>query len=297
MRYIMKFIKKCPVMTYYALVFAISWGSALVFLGPGAFLATKEISFADLSPIAVLAFLAGPCVAGVLAAGLVHGKTGLRDLGSRLLRWRVGFRWYAVALLTAPLLTTATLLAFSLTSPAFLPALVTSADKVGLLLTGIVTALIVPVFEELGWTGFAVPELRKRYGVLTTGLVVGLIWGVWHFPLFAGSAHSSTAVPPALFLAVLLFSWLLAYRVLMVWVYDRTQSLLIMMVMHAVIDFGSLVLIPLALSAERVAAFDLAFAALLWVIVAVVAFANGGRLSQQSIPAGATTGRIPRAAA
>ena len=296
MQSIKTFIKGHPVLTYYALVFAISWGSALVFMGLGAFLGTKEISFVGLSPIALLAFLAGPSVAGILTAGLVHGKAGLRDVGSRLLRWRVGIRWYAVALLTAPLLTIATLLALSLTSPVFLPALVTSADKASLLLAGIASALVVPVFEELGWTGFAVPELRKRYGVLTTGLIVGLIWGVWHLPLFAGSAGSSTIIPPALFLAVLLFSWLVAYRVLMVWAYDRTRSLLMMMVMHAPIVFGSLVLIPLSLSPERVATFDLAFAALLWVVVVVVALANGGHLSRQSVPAHAATGRAPRAA-
>jgi CAAX protease family protein len=286
-----------PILTYYALVFAISWGSALVFFGSGVFLGTKEISFVGQSPIAFLAFLAGPSVAGILTTGLVHGKAGLRDVGSRLLRWRVGVRWYAVALVTAPLLTIATLLALSLTSPVFLPALVTSADKASLLLGGIVTALVVPVFEELGWSGFAVPELRKGYGVLTTGLMVGLIWGVWHFPLFSAVASSSTAIPSALFLAVLLFSWLLAYRVLMVWVYDRTQSLLMMMVMHAPIVFGSLALIPQAMSPDRVVTFDLAFAALLWVVVAAVAVANGGHLSRQSVPAHAATDRaLPPAA-
>jgi uncharacterized protein len=283
------FIKGRPVFAYFVLVFAISWGSALVFLGSGAFLGTKEISFVGLSPVAVLSFLTGPSVAGVLMAGLVLGKAGLSDVGARLIRWRVSILWYAVAILTGPLLTTGVLLTLSLTSPAFLPALLTSTDKASLLLTGIVTALVVPFFEELGWSAFAVPELRKRYGVLSTGLIVGLIWGVWHFPLFAGSAGSSTVVPPALFLVILLFSWLVAYRVLMAWVYDRTQSLLVMMLMHGMIDFGSLVLIPQSLSPERVVTFNLAYAALLWVVVAGVAFANGGHLSRQSVLARADT--------
>jgi uncharacterized protein len=221
--------------------------------------------------------------------GLVAGKTGLGSVVARMIRWRVSIRWYAVALVTGPLLTTAVLLALSLYSPAFLPALITSTDKAGLLLTGIVTAIVVPFFEELGWSAFAVPELRKRYGVLTTGMIVGLIWGVWHFPLFAGSAGSSTVIPPELFLAILLFSWLVAYRVLMVWVYDRTQSLLVIMLMHGMIDFGSLVLIPLSLSPERVAIFDLAYTALLWGVVAGASFANGGHLSRQSVLTRAAT--------
>lgn len=277
------FIKVYPVLAYFALVFAISWGSALVFLGPGAFLGTITISFVGLSPVAVLAFLTGPSVAGILMIGLVVGKAGLSDVVARMIRWRVSIRWYAVALLTGPLLTTAVLLALSLYSPAFLPALLTSTDKASLLLTGILTALVVPFFEELGWSAFAVPELRKRYGVLTTGLIVGLIWGAWHFPLFAGSAGTSTVIPPGLFLSILLFSWLVAYRVLMVWVYDRTQSLLVIMLMHGMIDFGSLVLIPLSLSPERVATFDLTYAALLWGVVAGLTFSNGGHLSRQSV--------------
>ena len=97
-------------------------------------------------------------------------------------------RWYAVALLTAPLVTILTLLALSLTSPAFVPAIITAEDKASLLLSGIAVGLIVPVFEELGWTGFATPRLRLRHGVLGTGLIMGLLWGAWHLPLFAGSA-------------------------------------------------------------------------------------------------------------
>ena len=41
------------------------------------------------------------------------------------------------------------------------------------------------ILEELGWTGFAVPTLlRLRYGVLSTGLIVGVLWGVLHFLVF-----------------------------------------------------------------------------------------------------------------
>jgi uncharacterized protein len=68
-----------------------------------------------------LAMLAGPSVAGILLTGLLYGRAGFRDLLTRMTRWRVGARWYAVALLTAPLLFTAVSLALSLTSPEFLP--------------------------------------------------------------------------------------------------------------------------------------------------------------------------------
>lgn len=219
------FITRYPVLTYYALVFAISWGLSLIVLGPEGILGSKPISAAQL-PFVYLAALAGPSVAGILSAGLVHGRAGLGNLRSRLLTWRVSISWYTVALLSAPLLMTATIFALSLTSPLFLPAIITTSDKTGLLVTAIAVGLVVPFFEEMGWTGFAIPQLRERYGIATTGLIVGLLWGSWHFPLFLGSANSSEAIAPALCLAVLLFSWLPPYRVLMAWVYDHTKSLL-----------------------------------------------------------------------
>src|SRR5215207_3593346 len=180
MKTIRAFIKSHPLLTYFALTFAISWGGIVIVLGPGSFPGTPE-QLDTLLPLVVLAILAGPSVAGVLTTVLVSGRAGFRELLSRLLRWRVDARWYAVALLTAPLIVMATLLALSLISPVFLPDIFTASDKASLLLSGIVAGLTGGFFEELGWTGFAVPRLRLRYGVLATGLIVGLVWGAWHF--------------------------------------------------------------------------------------------------------------------
>jgi membrane protease YdiL (CAAX protease family) len=142
--------------------------------------------------------------------------------------------WYAVALLTAPLLVTAVLLVLSLSSPEYLPTILTTSDKAALLLTGIVGSLGAGIFEELGWTGFATPTLlRLRHGVLATGLIVGALWGVAHFPLYYwASGNLSGALSPALLVAAQVLAWFPAYRVLMVWVYERTESLLLAMLMH-----------------------------------------------------------------
>ena len=132
---------------------------------------------------------------------------------------------------------TAILLALSLLSPEFLPGIFTTDDKASLLLFGIVAGLMVGIFEELGWTGFAIPRLRLRYGVLTTGLIVGFLWGAWHFLVnFWASGSPSGALsagPLAARRLVFSVGILPAYRVLMVWVYDRTGSLLVAMLMHA----------------------------------------------------------------
>jgi uncharacterized protein len=133
------FIKSHPVLTYFALAFAISWGGVLIVVGPGGFPGTLE-QFETLLPFAILAMLVGPSVAGILLTGLVHGRAGLRELLSRLLRWRVGARRYAIALLTAPFSMMAVLLALSLLSPEFLPGILANGDKAALLPFGIALA-------------------------------------------------------------------------------------------------------------------------------------------------------------
>jgi len=160
------FIKLHPVATYYVLTLAISWGGLLIVAGPGG-ITTEQTTMPFI--FVYLVTVAGPSVAGVSLTGLIHGRAGLREFRSRLLRWHVGTRWYAVALLIAPLSVMATLLALSLTSPVFLPGIITTSDKASLLLTGLVAGLVTGFLEELGWTGFAVPRLMSRYGLFTTG--------------------------------------------------------------------------------------------------------------------------------
>lgn len=271
-------LKRHPILAYYSLAFAISWGAILLIVGPGGFLATTSTS----PSFALVGFtsLLGPSLAGVLLTSFVGGRAGWRDLLARLRRWHVGAHWYAVALLTAPLVTILTMLALSLTSRAFLPAILTAEDKAGILLSGIAVGLVVPAFEELGWTGFAMPRLRQRHGILATGLIMGVLWGAWHLPLFAGSAASPGAIPPVLFMAAMLFAWLLPYRVLMVWVYDRTQSLLVVMLMHVPIVVGALVLNAEAASGEQMFVSIIANGAGYWLVVGAVALANHGHLAQ-----------------
>jgi membrane protease YdiL (CAAX protease family) len=282
MKTIRAFLKRHPVLVYYALVFTISWGGILfaVGVGPGGIPATKEQA-EILFPFVLLALFAGPSVAGIVLTGLVYGRAGFRNLLTRMTRWRVGARWYAVALLTAPLLVTGTLLALSLSSPEFLPRILTSDEKAALLLFGIGWGLVGGgLLEELGST-----LLRQRHGVLSTGLIVGLLWGAWHFlVVFWGSGTSSGALSLAIFLPAIIFyvGSLPAYRVLMVWVYERTgESMFVAMLMHAVFSASMLILQPLRIALVPGLIWNLMLAAALWVVVGAVAVAQGGHLSRQ----------------
>src|SRR5215207_1895886 len=138
------FIKRRPLLSYFILTFAISWGGILFVVGPSGISANRlpsDMQIAILFPTMVV----GPSVAGPLLTGLLYGREGFRELRSRLLKWRVGARWYAVALLTAPLAYVASLLVLSLSSPKLLPAIFTADGKVALLLGGIVVGLFVGI--------------------------------------------------------------------------------------------------------------------------------------------------------
>jgi membrane protease YdiL (CAAX protease family) len=277
------FVMRHPVVTYFVLTFLISWGGILVVLGPGAFTGATAPTEGRL-PLVYLAMFAGPSIAGILMTGLVDGRAGFRDLHSRLLRWRLPVRWYVVALLTAPLAVMAVLLPLSLSSAGFLPGVFASDDMGSLLVIGLAAGLMTGFCEELGWTGFVIPRLRMRYGILTTGLIVGLLWGAWHFPLFSGGDLSRT-LTLALFLPVQLFTFLPAYRVLMVWVYDRTGSLLVAMLMHASLTASTLILQPADVAGMRALTYDLVLAAALWLLIAALAMANGRQLSRPPLRA------------
>ena len=92
----------------------------------------------------------------------------------------------------------------------------------------------------------------------------------------------SGAFPLALLL-VKLFSWLPAYRVLMVWVYDRTGSLLLAMLMHGSLTATQLILMPVPAPGMSVLTSILAWAAALWIVVVMLAVASRWQISRQPL--------------
>ena len=269
MRKIRSFLNKYAALTYFILTFTITWGSIFLVVGSVGFPISKE-QIESAGPLVYVGMLIGPSVTGILMVGLIEGRAGYRALFSRLGKWRVGIRWYAIALLTVPIIVITILYLLSRTTQEYLPAITSAEDKVTLVVTGIVMGLAVGFFEELGWTGFVVPRLRQRYGLLVTGLIVGLLWGAWHYPPFSPSGSDAGVLHPAIYLSVLLFSFLPAYRVLLVWIYDRTQSLLLVVLMHAPLSASQLVLIPPTLSGAKLVTYDLIFGAVLWLLAATV---------------------------
>ena len=273
MKTIKAFVMKHPVLTYYILVFTISWGGILLVVGSSGYPGSSE-QIEKLSLPALLALFAGPSLSGLLLIGLVHGRVGFRDLFSRLLRWRVEARWYAIALLFAPLLVAVILLGLLLFSPMYTPGIAVRSDKVFWLVFSLAWGLIGGgLLEETGWTGFVVPELRRRYSVFTTGLIVGILWGIWHILItFWMSGTPSGDLSLAIFVPAMIFNLvsLPAYRVLLVQFYDRNGSLLLVMLMHAFFSSSRIILNPPGLDLLYGVIFELILAIVLWVVVVLV---------------------------
>ncbi len=277
------FIQKHPVLSFYSVVFLISWGGFFLAVGP-----TTSMEVVNIPLIAVVSLAAGPIVAGLLMTALVYGRAGFREFRSRLFKWRVPARWYAIALVPAPLLLGSILLALSsLVSPDFLPGIITAKDKITFLLFNITIALVAGLFEEIGWTGFAVPTLRRHYGVFATGIIAGVFWGAWHFlgNVAAAETVSGTLSVPV-FLSLILLGLLagssVAFRVLMVWVYDRTGSLLVAILMHMSYTAAVRILNPVNEGVPLIIygfTSDIAW----WIVVAMVAVANGRQLTRQPL--------------
>jgi len=271
---IFSIIKRQPVLAYFVLTIIISWGG--VFLAAGGLdgfpASAQEVE--DLLPFVVLLLAIGPLFSGILLTALLDGRAGLRDFAARLLRWRVGLRWYAVAFLLTPLLAAVTLFGLSLISAVFVPGILISEDKTGLILSALAAGLVAGLFEEPGWTGFATPRLRQRYGIFATGWIIGVMWGAWHLIVAVwGSGTPAGAFSPLLFLPQFIFyaAVLPAYRVLMTSVYEHTQSLLIAILMHLSLTGNVLfIFMPPAIPELPLLAWYVAMAGALWGLVGIV---------------------------
>ena len=267
-------IKRHHATAYFVLTFAISWGGALLAIGgAGAMRGTTPTSDPRFA-YAVIAMLVGPSLSGILLTAFIDGRTGLHELLARALRCRVSAKWYAAALLTAPLAMMATLFVLSIISPAFAPGIFVSTDKRSLLLVSLAVGLSAGVFEEVGWTGFAIPALRRTCNLTATGLIVGVLWSAWHLlPNLWSMNAASGELPPSVYLVAtvcaVFVGYLTAFRVLMVWVYEHTESLFIAVLMHVSITTSLLVLNPLGISGAHLVLYSFALAAVFWIVAGI----------------------------
>jgi len=279
------FFSKHPVLSYYILAFAISWGAFLAVVGPHG-IPGKPADAMKLLPALLLAMLAGPVVANLSVTGLAWGRAGYRELWRRLTKWRAGIGGYSAALLTAPLIFTAVPLAMAAANSGFVPRLFNQDDKLAFLLIGLAVGLMAGIFEELGWTGFVMPRMRLQFDSLTTGVIVGFLWGAWHLLInfwSSGTPAGTLSIPTLVGSLLFSFGILPAFRVLMVFVWDHTGSLPAGMLMHSMLTASSFILAPTAAPGAMGSVYTLSITAALWIAVGVCALASRGHRQLHSV--------------
>lgn len=211
---------------YFALTFGIAWAlwGAAFALSPGA-AATR---------MGPLLFLPGVFAPGIVAVWLTwraEGPSRVRALLSRLLHWQVPARWYAFAIGYMAAIKVSTALAHRALTGSW-PAFGTDAWYV--ILGGILgsTLLFGQSGEEVGWRGYALPRLAGLYGLRRASVILGVVWALWHLPLFF--------IPGADTYGQSFFVWAMGVTALSVafaWLYAKTNgSLLLMMLLHSGIN-------------------------------------------------------------
>ncbi len=218
----------------------------------------------------------GPTLSAFVVTGASEGREGVGRLLRRIVLWRVKLRWYAFALLGVP--------AVVLLCAAVMPGAIASFDAAAVpsalflyVVAGFVYLFIGgPVFEEIGWRGFALPYLQPLYGPLAGSVILGVLWGLWHLPLFLipswDTPHSSP-LDVALFVVLAVGN-----AIVYTWVFNNTKgSVLLAILLHGSANIGIATaydLFPVPAVTEGFANFVIGFAALALVILVL----TGGRL-------------------
>ena len=204
---------------FFVLAFVIGW---LAFIPVFLYHASPK-------PSALFIFLFSPALAGLITAALTNGMTGVQEVLGRYLIWKFQIRWYLLVLLLLPVI--------------FLfVALISFRTNLESLRTGSPWYFLIASFcylmfinsgEEIGWRGFALSRLQSVIkNPLVASIVLGLIWGIWHLPIYLNPEQSS--FPLILFL-LFIVGISIIYSVL----FNNTHgSLLMAVVLHASTDIA-----------------------------------------------------------
>src|ERR671910_1929183 len=255
-------VRRHPIITFFVLTYALTWLAwPLWALG--------------LYPIAPV-FSFAPFLTALVVLAITQGKSGIGGLLRRMVRWRVGLWWYAVALfLPVGIALAATALNVLLGAQA--PSAADLGGWTGLFST-FAFVLLIPAaggtWEEPGWRGFALPSLQAGHSALVASLILGAVWALWHLPFVVATGQMG--------------GWdiviILAWTLVLTWVYNGTGgSVLIVMLFHAMFNTISASFIsPLAFSgADSVRQSWLLAAVWCAVAVAVVMWAGPKHLSRK----------------
>ena len=204
-------IKRHLLIAFFVLAYALTWWASILYaVYPNPF------------PV----FPYGPFLAAVIVLALTAGKTGVKDLLRRIVLWRVGLRWYALALFLPVALALAAVYLNVLLLGASAPSLEELGNWPSLfVLFPLILLIGGPLGEEPAWRGYALPRLQAGRSALLASLILGALIALWHLPLLLTSEEP---LPAGAF-----FPEIIAGMIVISWVYNNTQgSVLLAALLH-----------------------------------------------------------------
>jgi membrane protease YdiL (CAAX protease family) len=161
----------------------------------------------------------GPLLAVLIMLALIGGWAGVKTFLGRIVHWRVGLHWYMLVL-GLPLLVNSGAAGLNLLLGATMSATTQSPTWSNLVVRFVFIFFLIGLGEEPAWRGYALPRLMVGRSALVASVLLGLLHIVWHLPLFGLEYDLQNGLPWAL--------TVIAFAVLMTWLYRHTQGSLLM---------------------------------------------------------------------
>jgi membrane protease YdiL (CAAX protease family) len=240
MRGIVRLIRRRPLVTFFVLAYALSWWGSL------------------LEPHTLIPL--GPLAAALVVLGVTGGWVAVKDFAGRIAAWRVGLRWYALVLGLPPVIVV-TAAGMNVLLGAAPPAFDQAPPLGELVPTFLFIFLLIGVGEEPAWRGFALTRLARGRSLLSAALILSVLHGIWHLPLFGVDFTPANMAPWMLMLT--------AFSLITAWLYTRTNgNLLLPALFHASVNVSSKYLfLPLFTDGDLIQMYWIA--GVLWSIAAL----------------------------
>src|SRR5450432_21936 len=266
------FIQKNPVTCYFGLTFLISWMGAFLLVA-NKLINNEPIPKFDgiiMFPIMIL----GPAISGIVLTSFQGGSRAVRELFGRMNPGHIKMTWLFVLFIPPIVILFLLFILSNFLSNEYAP---------GFFLIGLFFGIPAGFLEEIGWMGFAFPNIVRQRSALTSSVLLGLFWGLWHLPVInflgAASPHGSDWL-----IYFLSFTTVMtAMRVIIAWTYVNTHSLLLTQLLH-ISSTGFLVVFsptPILTQHEPIWYFFYAF--VLWGIVILIYYRYGKNLVRKSL--------------
>lgn len=217
-----------PLVAYFILAYALTWVLLLPFVlsqggGVGVIPLTTPSDAGGLAYLLVFVAALGPALAAIIVTAASNGWAGVKSLLRRMVLVKVGIRWYLVALLLPLVAYVVPLLLLG--GSAFVSGLLSVQGAITLLLYLLLSiigmVIAAPLGEEPGWRGFALPRLQEQHGPLRGSLLLGLLWGLWHLPLFLTSWERPYESPLGLLLFLV---QTISFTLVLTWLFNHTRG-------------------------------------------------------------------------